>query len=85
MREHDAGTLKEISADNLLFDLFQDRVTGLFVSGIPELGLEFAEHPCSPRLAVAKLDQEGCLPRLAEEVASLTTWVIFQATRREDW
>lgn len=74
----------EVEAHDLLHDLFQDRITGPFGCRIPELGLELAEHPSTPRYAVAKLDHEGCLPRLTEAVASRTTWVAIDPARRAD-
>ena len=65
----------EAEAHDLLCDLLQDRITGVFRGRIPELGLKFSEHPSTRRLALAKLDHEECLPRLAEAVASRTSWL----------
>lgn len=67
----------EAEAHDLLCDLLQDRITGVFRGRIPELGLKLSEHPSTRRLALAKLDHEECLPRLAEAVASRTTWVVI--------
>jgi len=65
----------ENEAHDLLFSLFQDRITGPFGAYIPELGLTLAEHPCTPRLATAKVDSAHCLPRLADEVEARTRWI----------
>lgn len=67
----------EVEAHDLLYDLFQDRITGPFGAYIPELGLELAEHPSTPRLALAKLGHEGDLPILAEAIASRTSWLVI--------
>ena len=71
----------EVEAHDLLYDLFHNRAFSPFGFYIPELGLELAEHPSSPRFATAKLDHEFCLPRLAEEVATLTSWLKIDACR----
>ncbi len=42
---------------------------------VPDLGLEFAEHPCTPRLATVKLIGEANLALLIAEVEQLTKWV----------
>ena len=65
----------EVEAHDLLYDLFQDRITGPFGASIPELGLELAEHPSTPRLALAKLNHEGCLPLLEEAITMRTSWL----------
>ena len=64
-------------AHDLLCDLFRDKITGPFGTHIPDLGLELAEHPNTPRYATAKLDSEYCLPRLATELAARTSWLVI--------
>ena len=61
-------------AHDLLLDLFGG---GLMPGGgtISELGLSFAEHPCTPRLAMVKLINEFMLPQLQAEVSALTKWI----------
>ena len=65
----------EVEAHDLLYDLFQDRISGPFGAIIPELGLALAEHPSTPRLALAKLNHEGCLPLLEEAITMRTSWL----------
>jgi hypothetical protein len=70
----------EVEAHDLLYDLFQDRISGPFGAIIPELGLVLAEHPTTPRLALAKLNNEWCLPSFVEEVTRLTRWLNVDLT-----
>lgn len=65
----------ETEAHDLLYDLFQDDITGPFGAHIAKYGLELGEHPCTPRYATAKLDGAWCLPALATEVAARTRWL----------
>ena len=66
-------------AHDLLYDLFRDWITGPFGARIPDLGLELAEHPATPRYATAKLDNDLCLQRLMAQVAERTSWLVFDA------
>ena len=74
----------EVEAHDLLYDLFRDRISGPFSAIIPELGLVLAEHPSTPRLALAKLNNEWCLPSLVEEVTRITSWLIVDLTSWQD-
>jgi hypothetical protein len=67
----------ETEAHDLLYDLFRDLVTSPFGVRIPELGLELAEHPSTPRYATAKLDGDWCLANLTAEVAERTSWLVI--------
>ena len=71
----------EVEAHDILYDLFEDRIAGPFGGSIPELGLELAERPSAPRYALANLDHEGCLPRLAEALASRSKWIIIDLSK----
>ena len=66
----------ETEAHDLLYDLFQDQITGPFGARLPDLGLELGEHPSTPRYATAKLDGDWCLTRLTDEVAARTVWLV---------
>ena len=66
----------ETEAHDLLYDLFQDQITGPFGARLSDLGLELGEHPSTPRYATAKLDSAWCLPRLTDEVAARTVWLV---------
>ncbi|PVZ48382.1 hypothetical protein [Thalassobacter stenotrophicus] len=66
----------ETEAHDLLCDLFRDHVTGPFGAGLPDLRLELGEHPSTPRYATATLDGDWCLPRLMDEVAARTAWLV---------
>jgi hypothetical protein len=70
----------ETEAHVLLYDLFQDQIAGPFGVRVPNLGLELGEHPSTPRYATAKLDGDWCLPRLVEEVAARTTWLVVDGS-----
>ena len=51
-----------------LIGLFEEG-TGSFCGWrVPEFGLNFVEHPCTPRLAVVTLDQREDIPRLAKAI-----------------
>jgi hypothetical protein len=63
-------------AHDLLFDLFSDLVEGIMFYSIPDLGLEFATHPCTPRLATVKLTDINYLQTLVEAVAKRTKWIV---------
>lgn len=66
----------ECEAHDILFDLFKDRLEGFMGSfKIAELGLEFGEHPATPRYATVKLKDYGFYELLAEELAASTRWV----------
>ncbi len=67
----------EVEAHDLLLDLFSDRIKGSFCSTVPELGLTFAEHPCTPRLATVTLAPAFLLPDLAEAIAERTEWLLL--------
>lgn len=71
----------ECEAHDLLCDLFR---AGLSVpwGSVPELGLALGEHPCTPRFATATLHHPAALPRLARQVAEMTTWVIVDPEPR---
>lgn len=68
----------EVEAHDLLYDLFQDDITGPFGVRIAKYGLELGEHPSTPRYATAKLDGAGYLPGLAAEVARRTRWLVIE-------
>lgn len=70
----------ETEAHDLLYDLFENDITGPFGIRIAKYGLELGEHPCTPRYATAKLDGAECLPDLAAEVARRTRWLIIEAS-----
>lgn len=72
----------ETEAHDLLYDLLGDRMANPFSGRIPELGLELGEHPSTPRYATAKLEGEWCLPRLRDEVAARTSWLVIEKDSR---
>ncbi len=65
----------ECEAFDLLRTLFDGRVDGFCRTEIPELSLQFAEHPCSPRLATVYLEREHMIGKLVSTVAGLSKWV----------
>lgn len=65
----------EIEAFDLLMDVFGDRVECPVGLEVPEFCLTLAEHPCTPRYAIATIDDPSVLPALAAYVASQTEWV----------
>ncbi|MGX0975090.1 hypothetical protein ACSSVY_000788 [Roseovarius sp. MBR-51] len=67
----------EIEAHDLLYNLFEDDITGPFGARIEQCGLVLGEHPTTPRYATAKLDGAWCLNALAAEVAKRTSWVVI--------
>ncbi|MCA0044668.1 hypothetical protein [Celeribacter litoreus] len=73
----------ECEAFDLLRTLFDGRVDGFFRTAIPELGLLFGEHPCSPRLATVYLEKEHLIGKLVSTVAGLSKWVEIDPTPRE--
>jgi len=48
----------ENEAHDLLYDLFEDDISGPVATYIAEHALELGEHPSTPRYATAKLDGE---------------------------
>ena len=73
----------ECEAHDLLYNLFQDQIEGFMGGYVHGLGLEFAEHPCSPRLATVKLAEARYLPALKEAVAAKTEWVVVDPKIRK--
>ncbi|MBS9717554.1 twin-arginine translocation signal domain-containing protein [Pseudohalocynthiibacter aestuariivivens] len=71
----------ECEAHDLLFDLFRDRLTGVIGYTIADLGLEFAEHPCTPRLATVRIVDKYKLEALIAAVAARTKWIVFNTER----
>lgn len=72
----------ETEAHDLLYNLLGDKMANPFSGRIPELGLEFGEHPSTPRYATAKLEDEWFLPRLKAEVAARTAWLVIDEETR---
>lgn len=72
----------ECEAHDLLYDLFRDSLEGFFFRSLPSLGLDFAEHPCSPRLATVKLDHESFIQPLITAVEAQTKWIVINPDPR---
>ena len=72
----------ECEAHDLLYDFFS---SGLLPGGgiVEDVGLAFAEHPCTPRFATVTVLDADRLPELAARVAELTEWVSIQFDRAE--
>lgn len=68
----------ENEAHDLLLDIFSDTAFGPFGVYIPECGLTLAEHPCTPRYATARLDNQWFLPELARHLAGRTSWIVIK-------
>ncbi len=69
----------ECEAHDLLHDFFG---SGLMPGGgtVKDVGLAFAEHPCTPRYATVTLLDRDRLPALAARVAELTEWIVLQTS-----
>ena len=65
----------EVEAHDLLLEYYGEQFDNPIGGMIPELGLEFGEHPNTPRLALAKLVHQSYLPRLAADLAEKTDWL----------
>jgi len=69
----------ECEAHDLLHEFF---AAGLWPGGgtNEDLGLAFAEHPCTPRFATLDLLHRDRLPDLAMHVADLTEWISIETS-----
>lgn len=66
----------EVEAHDLLIDIFGK---GLLPGGgvVDDLGLAFAEHPCTPRYATVVLRDLERLPLVCKLVAARTDWIVI--------
>jgi hypothetical protein len=69
----------ECEAHDLLFEFFG---AGLWPGGgiNEDLGLVFAEHPCTPRFATLDLIDGDRLPDLASRLADVTEWITIETS-----
>ena len=65
-----------------LIALFEEGIGSFCGLRVPEFGLSFVEHPCTPRLALAILDDEAAIPRLTRAITARDDSITLDLRRR---